>query len=44
MKLPSGTIVLTRNASSYYDAVIVGGGMVGNAMACSLGEPLNLKN
>ncbi|CAI2354484.1 unnamed protein product [Caenorhabditis sp. 36 PRJEB53466] len=44
MRLPGGTIISARNASSYYDTVIVGGGMVGNAMACSLGANKSFKS
>ncbi|PAV86153.1 hypothetical protein WR25_24454 [Diploscapter pachys] len=36
--------VSSRKASSYFDTVIVGGGLVGNAMACAIGSNKNLQN
>ncbi|KAK6755132.1 hypothetical protein RB195_013860 [Necator americanus] len=32
------------SSSQYYDAVVVGGGMVGNAMACAMGQNPKLKS
>ena len=33
----------TTSSSAWYDAVIVGSGMVGGALACSLGEETAVK-